>query len=335
MVFKYKHVIVAGTFDGLHSGHKQLLQFAFSVGEHVYVTITSDIYTKNYKPNASSFEKRKRDVERFLLEENLLRRAMIMPINDGFGIAIDKSLPIDALIVTSETFIGGEKVNAKRESLGLSPLKLVVTPVTIGETGLRISSSHLKTGIINERGEIDIKREFMNTTLLLPDTLRQKLQKPFGSVVQRVDMEKFDPQKLIAVGDVTTKVLHEAHVLPALSLIDFVVERQNQQHDMKRLGITSEIIVSAENPHSSLTPSLWNALEKSLILAKEQKRVVIVVEGEEDLAVLPLLLLAPKNWVICYGQPRVGMIAIPVTESSKEQAITILSQFKRQTTRGH
>lgn len=335
MVYKYHHIIVAGTFDGLHEGHKALLQFAFSVGENVYVTITSDIYTQLHKPQASLFEKRKKEVVDFLCAEGLINRAIILPIDDVYGIAIDKSLPIDALIVTEETKVGGEKVNVKRQARGLLPLEILVAPITVGETGLRISSSHLKSGVINDKGEIDIKKDFMTTTLFLPDTLRERLQKPFGSLVDPSEMKTFDSSKLIAVGDVTTKVLREAGCRPALSIIDFVVERHQQKQDLHHLGIHSEIILSAKNPHSTVTPSLWKSLEKALALVKENKKVVLIIDGEEDLAVLPLLLLAPLDWIICYGQPHVGMVVIPVTQDTKEQGIAILSVFEKQTTRGH
>lgn len=336
MIYKYKHVICAGTFDGLHEGHKQFLRFAFSMGEKVYVTITSDVYTARHKPQATSFILREKALETFLKQENLFERAIIVLIDDVYGIAIDKDVAIDALVVTEESVKGAEMVNNKRQELGLSSLEIIIAPVATGETGLRISSTHLRSGVINERGEIDIKKEFMETTFLLPVALREKLQKPFGAIVSPEDLQQIDPLQLIAVGDVTTRVLHEAKMYPVLSLIDFVIEREKQESSLADLGfLGSEIVLSASNPPGTLTPSLWESLEKALPLLQQKKTTVIIVNGEEDLAVLPLLLIVPSGFTICYGQPHIGMVAIPVNQDTKEQAVALLSSFEAKTTRGH
>lgn len=333
MEYKYKSAICAGTFDKLHAGHKEFLRFAFSISEKVYVTITSDKYTQIHKPDVSSFSERVGVLKHFLKEEEISQRAEVIPIDDVYGISLDPSLSIDAIVVTDDTLKGADLINHKRESLGFSPLAVEIVPFTHGETQMRIASTHIRNGIITPEGSIAVKKEFMQADLFLPFYLREKLQKPFGKLIDP-KLVSLNSSKLIAVGDVTVNKLHKAGYSQVLSVIDFVVERQKQNKSLNDMGFTGkETVLHTVNPPATLTPMLWKTLEEALSKIKNED-IVVIVEGEEDLAVLPLLLIAPVGFIICYGQPHEGMIMVPVTAETKEQAIILLSDFIR-STRGY
>ena len=55
---------------------------------------------------------------------------------------------------------------------------------------------------------------------------------------------------------------------------------------------------------------------------------IIKVSGEEDLAVLPAVLLAPLNSLVLYGQPRKGIVVIKVTEKKKKEIKKVICQFQ-------
>lgn len=323
MVYKYRTIVVGGTFDHLHTGHKTLLHFAFSLAETVYVTITSDSYTKIHKPYVAPFTQREKNVQTFLKKEHFLSRAKIFPINDVYGITTKQTMQIEAIVVTKDSLPGAEKVNEKREAQGLPPLKIEIMQLVSGETGLFISSSYIRA------------KEFMRHTSLLPQQLRKTLQQPFGKILTCPTKDSFkDFQKIIAVGDVTVQILHHLGLLPVLCVIDFVVERKKQQTSLKDLGfLGGEVHFHVINPPGSITPALWSAVENALLV--KGNNALIVVDGEEDLAVLPLVLLAPVGYTICYGQPHKGMVIVPVTLSAKQKALTLITEFIHNTTRGH
>jgi uncharacterized protein (UPF0218 family) len=54
---------------------------------------------------------------------------------------------------------------------------------------------------------------------------------------------------------------------------------------------------------------------------------VINITGEEDLAVLPFVLVAPLNFQILYGQPNEGIVAIFITNDIKKRAMNLLEKF--------
>ena len=45
----------------------------------------------------------------------------------------------------------------------------------------------------------------------------------------------------------------------------------------------------------------------------------IYVEGEEDLATLPAVLLSPTGSMVAYGQPGEGVVLVEVDESKKKE----------------
>ena len=76
---------------------------------------------------------------------------------------------------------------------------------------------------------------------------------------------------------------------------------------------------------------------------KDQESVVLI-DGEDDLAVIPLLLALPLGSCVFYGQParlasesvvgrpEEGIVKISVSEENKKRAYDIVSRFN---TRGH
>ncbi|KAL1137624.1 hypothetical protein AAG570_009320 [Ranatra chinensis] len=120
----YDNIVLGGTFDRLHSGHKILLSEAvircnkkLTVG----VTDTEMLKTKKLWELIEPCEIRIEKVRHFLedIEPNL--EYDVIPISDMYGPT--KSDPsFEMLIVSSETLRGGSKVNELRLKNNLNPL---------------------------------------------------------------------------------------------------------------------------------------------------------------------------------------------------------------------
>ncbi|MFH0922831.1 MAG: DUF359 domain-containing protein, partial [Candidatus Micrarchaeota archaeon] len=85
-------------------------------------------------------------------------------------------------------------------------------------------------------------------------------------------------------------------------------------------------VLKARNAAGTVSRSLDNAMRKAI---HAKKRVLVKVKGEEDLAVLPAVLVAPLNSVIAYGQPGDGAVIVRVTEKIKEKAAKIMKALER------
>ncbi len=85
---RYRKVVVGGTFDRLHLGHKALLRKAFEVGEYVYVGLTSDemIRDKPYADRILPYKIRLRDLLKFF-EVNGYSNYRVIKIHTAIGFA--------------------------------------------------------------------------------------------------------------------------------------------------------------------------------------------------------------------------------------------------------
>lgn len=154
---KYKKIVVGGTFDYLHDGHRALLKKAFEVGERVLIGITSDqMLLEKDSAGIQPLSDRIRNLENFLREKGWLERAKITVISDPVGSAGEDE-ELDAIVVTNETVEGAEEINKVRAEKGLEPLEVVKIPFTLAEDGKPISSIRIRYGEMDIHGRLKEK----------------------------------------------------------------------------------------------------------------------------------------------------------------------------------
>lgn len=153
MVISMK-VCLGGTFYPFHKGHKKLLRKAFQMaGEDgsVFIGVTSAAMAKN-KGKIASFQQRKRAIELFLSEENVLKQALIQPLSDKFGPTIQGDF--EAIIVSPETKPTAEEINQKRKQQRKKPLQIIIVPFVLAEDNQPISSTRIRKKEIDENGTV-------------------------------------------------------------------------------------------------------------------------------------------------------------------------------------
>ncbi|WP_461863150.1 phosphopantetheine adenylyltransferase [Thermococcus sp.] len=152
MGMKFRKVVVGGTFDRLHLGHKALLRKAFEVGSYVYIGLTSDemIRGKPYAERILPYGLRLRDLLKFL-DVNGYSGYRIIKIHTAIGFA-DRIKSLEAIVVSEETYKGALIVNRARAERGLEPLEIVVIPVVRSVLGPKISSTLIRAGLIDPFG---------------------------------------------------------------------------------------------------------------------------------------------------------------------------------------
>lgn len=163
--------------------------------------------------------------------------------------------------------------------------------------------------------------------LLLQKDLRSEFKKPLGDLYPSFNkaMENLPEDKfIISVGDVTTKNLIESKKYPQLGIIDNRIQRKDSNHEIDY----QTTILNAENPPGTITNDLWETIDQALKSSLEsEQNYLIVVDGEEDLAVLPCILLAPKDSIILYGQPNEGVVVVEVG-AVKKKAEELINKFE-------
>lgn len=167
--------------------------------------------------------------------------------------------------------------------------------------------------------------------LVIPRELRAVFKKPFGRLIRGKGLEaakkvkkELRDERLIVVGDVTLRNMRAVGVEPDVAILDLRTER--------RVDETGETprpegrVLKARNPAGTISGELWECIHEAV----ENPGTTVLVEGEEDLAVLPCILEADWDTVILYGQPGEGIVMVRVNEEKKLEAGTILKVLLNQ-----
>lgn len=144
-----KKVVLGGTFDHVHIGHKKFLDTALKEGETT-IGLVSDEMLKKWKPEVQkSYEERKRNLKEFLSSSDQNWR--IIPIDDPYKEAVEGEY--DVLVVSYETKERGMKINEMRKEKGKAPLEMETVKPILADDLLPVNSSRIRAGEINEMGE--------------------------------------------------------------------------------------------------------------------------------------------------------------------------------------
>lgn len=160
--------------------------------------------------------------------------------------------------------------------------------------------------------------------LVLPDELRGALKEPLGPIETDANsLLESVSGPLIAVGDVVTYTLGQAGERPAVALVDGRTERTAVDDEVAD-AVTETVTHEAENPPAVITEELVRTL---MVAVASTEQSTILVDGEEDLATLPAIIVAPTGASVVYGQPGEGMVHVRVDEGVKTEVRALLDRF--------
>ncbi|MBT5201570.1 MAG: GTP-dependent dephospho-CoA kinase family protein [Thaumarchaeota archaeon] len=158
----------------------------------------------------------------------------------------------------------------------------------------------------------------------LPNSLRDQFKNPLGvllpeNIADKKHILEFlsDNSYIITVGDRTTEKMIDFDLIPSLQIIDGVEKRQKRE--LPKLENTTELTV--DNPATEITSQSIDVIKQAFTL---QSPVRMVVNGEEDLLVIPVCIHAPDNAVVLYGQPNEGLVIVKITSEIRNKTQKLL-----------
>ena len=131
---------------------------------------------------------------------------------------------------------------------------------------------------------------------------------------------------IATIGDICTIKIFEQIREPNLAIVDLKTKR-NILLDSKQMKIINKIgskCIEVNNPAGTISEGLWKAIKSSIL---EEKNIKITVKGEEDLATLAVISMAPKGAKVIYGMPDRGMVVVDVNQQTKKRANNFLKRM--------
>jgi uncharacterized protein (UPF0218 family) len=159
--------------------------------------------------------------------------------------------------------------------------------------------------------------------LTLPEEHRKLFKEPFGELFNEITdiLARLPDNTVYSVGDVVTHNLQKAGITPAVAIVD----GYSMRSPCRRLPQVSGECIRVKNPAGSLTDDLIAAID----YAVAHPPFTIFVDGEEDLAVIPMVIAASPGSVVLYGQPNEGVVLRTVTVEAQATARKFLEHFIR------
>ncbi|PKG33639.1 GTP-dependent dephospho-CoA kinase family protein [Methanoregula sp.] len=159
--------------------------------------------------------------------------------------------------------------------------------------------------------------------LTLQEEHRKLFKDPFGELYPEITdiLPQLSQKTVFTVGDVVTHNLRKAGIIPAVGIIDGYTMRS----PCNRAPAISGESLRVKNPAGTLTDELIAAIEHAV----NHPPLTIIVDGEEDLAVIPMVIAAPLGSIVLYGQPGEGVVLRTVTPGAKDTAQGFLERFIR------
>jgi uncharacterized protein (UPF0218 family) len=164
---------------------------------------------------------------------------------------------------------------------------------------------------------------------VLPADLKDTLKEYIGQLIDEQGLLKLlkKEKSIVTVGDKVTYTVLKHGFTPLLCIVDFILERKPYPAEMKTLiqgfGRTH---LQIKNPPGTITDELWDAIQ-TVYQNPQKSPVCIEVEGEEDLASLAAIYLAPGGVTVIYGLPNKGVVVVKATKAHKQKVKEVLDKM--------
>lgn len=320
-VFPYSHVVLGGTFDHLHIGHRKLLERAFSLAPKVTIGLTTETMNveKGHLASLQSFAERKQELMKWIQQNGNSRVFDIVKIHDVFGSTLNDT-SLDAIVVTSQTLPGAEKINTRRQELGMKPLPIEECDLVKDKTGNIISSTRIRSGEISREGFL--YTSIFDQDISLSDETRELLRKVHGEQLFTLPLSVLSTAELpyILVGDVIAHRAVNNRLSFSVAYIDAMSRKQAYAFDIPE-GYGMEKL-DIQNPAGTIAVSA----AKHVIEHLAAKNTIFQIKGEEDLLAVVAVLVSPLGSHVAYGNEygRDGISFITITEEIKSDFASAL-----------
>ncbi|HVP23532.1 MAG TPA: GTP-dependent dephospho-CoA kinase family protein [Conexivisphaerales archaeon] len=153
---------------------------------------------------------------------------------------------------------------------------------------------------------------------------REDLRRPLGVLISNGDLAAYlkeavpSDATVVTVGDRTTEYFVTHGWRPSLQIVDTLEKRARRTAPVGGF----DRMTSVSNPAGGISSEAMELVRTELANGGASR---ILVVGEEDLLLLPVLVFAADGTDVFYGQPNEGMVHVKVSPQTRKRAVDVLS----------
>nr|WP_321496731.1 phosphopantetheine adenylyltransferase [uncultured Methanolobus sp.] len=148
-------VVVGGTFECLHDGHKELIHKAFELAGNngiVDIGLTSNEMANNRPRHVPDYDVRRKNLLGYIDEISEGQKYTILELNEPFGKTLD--VDYNYIVVSPETYPVATKINQLRKEKGMKEIEIVRVEFVLADDKKPISSTRIVHGEIDIHGHL-------------------------------------------------------------------------------------------------------------------------------------------------------------------------------------
>ena len=161
---------------------------------------------------------------------------------------------------------------------------------------------------------------------ILKPEMAQELKQTSSRIYTDTPKILYKSQFIATVGDICTIKLIEEEIIPNLMVVDYKTKRNIQLTEMQMSIIESVKCknVEVDNEPGTISQQLYFEIKNAI---KYEIMTKIIVNGEEDLATLPVIKHSKIGAKVIYGMPDKGMVVVDVNQQAKMRANKLLKRM--------
>jgi inosine/xanthosine triphosphatase len=149
-------VIIGGTFNCIHDGHKALFDKAFEIGDFVLIGLTSDEMANRSRKllKIIHFKSREKALIKFINKNYPGKKIKIHEITEVYNETLTKKVEADVIVASEGKKLIIDKINKIRKKNKLKPLDPILVPYILAEDDTPIKSTKIINGEMDVHGRI-------------------------------------------------------------------------------------------------------------------------------------------------------------------------------------
>jgi pantetheine-phosphate adenylyltransferase len=148
-------VVLGGTFECLHDGHKKLITKAFGlagIDGIVDIGLTSNEMANRRSRHIPDYDIRKKMLQEYINHISKGQEYTILELNEPFGKTLETNY--DYIVVSPETYPVAQKINQLRIEKNMKEIEIVKVNFVLAEDSIPISSTRIAHGEIDIHGHL-------------------------------------------------------------------------------------------------------------------------------------------------------------------------------------